>query len=124
MGKLLRAVAVLTTASGALLIGAPGAVIERLTPGRDDPLDRHLLGTVGMFMAVSGAMLGRAARPGRPDPVLLAWSAAEKLGASAAVAVGVRRRAFPPAALAVAGFDLASAVACMLYRRRLPRSTP
>jgi hypothetical protein len=43
----------------------------------------------------------------------------QKLGASAAVALGVRRRIFSPLALIVAGFDLLSGIVAFAYWRRV-----
>ncbi|HWG74826.1 MAG TPA: hypothetical protein VG184_12305 [Acidimicrobiales bacterium] len=116
--RTLEAVAALTAASGAMQMVAPGVVLRGVAPGADR-LGRHLFATVGMFMVVSGGTLHQALRPARPDPAMLAWSGAQKLGASAAVAIGVRRRLMSPLALSVAAFDLVSGVACLAYRRRL-----
>jgi hypothetical protein len=114
----LRVVAASTAASGAVLMMAPGFVLDRLA-GHPDRLSRHLFGTVGMFMVMSSGTLGRALRPPQPDPSLLAWSAAQKMGAGGAVIVAVLRRIMSPAALAVAAFDLASGALCLSLRRNL-----
>jgi hypothetical protein len=47
-------------------------------------------------------------------------TAAQKLGASAAVGLGVRRGLLSPLALAVAGFDALSGLVALDYWRRLP----
>jgi hypothetical protein len=116
----LDGVAALTVASGLLQVVAPQLVLQRLA--RDpDRLSAHFFGTVGMFMTVSGGTLHRALHQTEPDGRLLAWSVAQKLGASGAVAIAVRRRLLSPLALAVAAFDLASGILCLVYRLRLRR---
>ena len=47
-------------------------------------------------------------------------TAAQKLGASAAVGLGVRRGLLSPLALGVAGFDALSGLLALDYWRRLP----
>lgn len=116
----LDGVAALTVASGLLQVVAPRLVLRRLA--RDpDRLSTHFFGTVGMFMTVSGGTLHRALHLPEPDGRLLTWSVAQKLGAAGAVVIGVRRRLLSPLALAVAAFDLASGMLCLVYRLRLRR---
>ena len=114
----LRAVAASTAASGAVLMIAPGLVLDRLAR-HPDRLSRHLFATMGMFVVTSGGTLQRALRPPQPDPSLLGWAAAQKLGSSGAVVIAVLRRIMSPAALTVAGFDLGSGLLCLSFRRHL-----
>jgi hypothetical protein len=120
--RTLRGVALLTSASGALQMLQPGWVLGQLSAERS-ALARHLFGTVGMFMTVSGATLHRSLAPAKPDRRLLVWAALQKLGASAAVGIGVRHRLFSRRALAVAGFDLASGLACLVCARQVAASS-
>jgi hypothetical protein len=120
--RALEVVAALTAASGALQMVSPGLVLDRLAR-QPDRLSKHLFGTVGMFMAVSGGTLHRVLRSPEPDPGLLAWAAAQKFGASGAVAIGVGRRVLSPLALGVAAFDLASGLLCLAFRRNLRRAS-
>jgi hypothetical protein len=78
-------------------------------------MDRQLFGTIGMFMVVSGGTLHRALAAPHPERGVLAWSAVQKLGASAAMGIGVRRGLYERRALAVAGFDFASGLCCLAY---------
>ena len=72
-----------------------------------------------MFMVVvGGGLLNALLRPGR-DPVIVFWAALQKLGASLAVGLGVRRRIFSPLALVVAGFDLLSGLLAVEHWRRI-----
>jgi hypothetical protein len=110
------AVTILTGATQALV---PGPLLRSLKVA-DGPATRQLFGTVGMFMVVvGGLMVGGLRRPALARDVAF-WAGAQKLGAAAAVALGVRRSVFAKRALLVAGFDLASGLLALDYRRRLP----
>jgi hypothetical protein len=50
------------------------------------------------------------------------WAAAQKVGASGAVGLGVKRGVFSPLALGVAAFDFLSGALALAYWRRLRRS--
>ena len=112
--RALRAVAGLTVVSGAVQMVRPEWVLGELSP-RSTPLDQHLFATIGMFMVVSGGTLDRCLAVPSPDRGLLIWAALQKLGASAAVGIGVRRRLFSPRAIPVAAFDLISGLGCVAY---------
>jgi hypothetical protein len=114
-------VADLTVASGAVQMVAPALILGRVA--RDpDRLSGHLFATIGMFMVLAGATLHRATRQSDPDPVLLGWSAAQKMASSALLGVGVVRRTFLPAALPLAAFDLGSGLLCLAVRRNVVRT--
>jgi hypothetical protein len=89
-----------------------------LLAARDDDTARHFFATIGMFMVVvGGGLLNALLRPGR-DPVIVFWAALQKLGASLAVGIGVRRRIFSPLALGVALIDLLSGLLAIEHWRR------
>jgi hypothetical protein len=112
---LLRGIGAITAATGVLQAAVPQATLGPL--GADNsPTVRHFFGTVGMFMACTGSVL--VARPAEPAVVLM--TAAQKLGASVAVGLGVRRGLLSPVALGVAGFDALSGLLALDYWRRLP----
>jgi hypothetical protein len=119
--RVLRAIAGITVATGAVQSVWPGLVLGELAP-RPGPMDRQLFGTIGMFMVVSGGTLDRALAAAQPDRGLVLWSAAQKLGASAAMGIGVGRGLYARRALAVAGFDLISGLCCLAYARQLGQS--
>jgi hypothetical protein len=116
--RVLRAIAGITVATGAVQAVWPGLVLGELGP-RPDRMDKQLFGTIGMFMVVTGGTLDRALAAPRPDRGLVLWGAAQKLGASAAVGIGVGRGLYARRALAVAGFDLLSGLGCLAYARQL-----
>lgn len=116
--RALMAIAGLTAATGAGQAVRPGMSLRLLT-SEDDATARHFFGTVGMFMVVvGGGLLSTLVRP-VADPVVLFWSAVQKVGASVAVGLGVWRRLLAPGALVVALFDLFSGALILVYRRRV-----
>ena len=83
----LRGIGAITAATGVLQAALPQATLGPLNAD-DSPTVRHFFGTVGMFMACTGGVL--LARPAEPAVVLM--TAAQKLGAAAAVALDYWRR--------------------------------
>jgi hypothetical protein len=121
--RALRVVADVTFISGAAQMLKPELILGELSGDRD-ALSRHLFGTVGMFMAVSGGTLHRALAVPGPDRRLLLWAALQKAGASTAVCIGVSRGLFARRALLVAAFDMASGLLCLVYSAQLPLPSP
>ena len=117
----LIAIAALTVCTGAAQVLAPRRMLAPLA-AEDDATTRHFFGTVGMFMVVVGGGLLHALLRSRSDQGVVFFAGVQKLGASAAVALGVRRRIFSPLALIVAGFDLLSGVVAFAYWRRVRES--
>jgi uncharacterized protein YjeT (DUF2065 family) len=116
--RTLIAISALTVVSGAIQALAPQRLLRALM-AEDDANARHLFGTIGMFMVVvGGGLLNALLRPGR-DPVIVFWAALQKIGAFAAVSLGVRRRIFSPLALGVAFFDLLSGLLAAEHWRRI-----
>jgi hypothetical protein len=114
----LRAIAGITVATGAVQAVWPGLLLGELG-SPPSPMNRQLFGTIGMFMVVTGGTLDRALAAAQPDPGLVSWAAVQKLGASAAMGIGVGRGLYARRALAVAGFDLLSGLGCLAYARQL-----
>ncbi|CAN5592784.1 hypothetical protein BH20ACT19_BH20ACT19_08590 [soil metagenome] len=116
--RALIAISALTMGTGVVQALAPRRMLSSLT-AEDDATARHFFATIGMFMfVVGGALLNALLRPGR-DPVIVFWAALQKIGASVAVGLGVRRRIFSPLALAVAFFDLLSGLLAAEHWRRI-----
>jgi hypothetical protein len=119
--RALVAIGAVTVATGAAQALAPKPLLGALSVERS-PATRQLFGTVGMFMViVGGGLLDGLRRPAAARDVVF-WVGAQKLGASAAVALGVKRSVFSPLALLIAGFDFLSGLLALDYRRRLPPS--
>ncbi len=116
--RALVAIAALTMGTGATQVVAPRRMLRMMSAG-NDAAARHFLATVGMFMVVvGGGLLNALLRPGR-DPVIVFWAALQKLGASVAVGIGVKRRVLSPLALGVALFDLLSGLLAAEHWRRI-----
>ena len=112
--RLLRAIGAVTAITGTLQVAVPATTLGPLQAD-DSPTARHFFGTVGMFMACTGGVL--VARP--RDPAVVAMTAVQKLGAAAAVGLGVRRGLLSPLALAVSAFDALTGLLALDYLRRL-----
>jgi hypothetical protein len=111
--RLLIGIGATTAATGALQAASPRTTLSLLRAD-DSATARHFFGTVGMFMTCTGSALVASVDH---RPVLL-MTAAQKLGAAAAVGLGVRRGLLAPVALGVASFDAVSALLALDYWRR------
>jgi hypothetical protein len=117
------AIAAITVLSGLAQLVAPGAILSFLHAAAT-PTSRHFFATVGMFMAVLGALAVHALAVDRAPRYVVTWVAVQKFGAFAAVSVGVSRHIFGAVALAVAFFDLGSGILGVLLWRRLGAVSP
>lgn len=114
---LLYAIGLITCLTGVLQCAFPATFLRLLATDTSLPA-AHFFGIVGMFMVLFGGMLLHALSRGEPSELVLLWSALQKLGASAAVSVGVVRGIFVPLALVVVCFDFASGVLMMTLFKR------
>jgi hypothetical protein len=112
----LAGVSAVTVVSGAVQAASPGRVLRAL--GADDGIaSRQGFGTVGMFMTVvgGGGLQAMLRAPQQEAAHWAWWTGIQKLGAAAAVSIGVRRRVFRKVALLVALNDLVSGVLAMRW---------
>ena len=118
LGWLVALIAIATILSGAVQVVCPALVLG-IVGSEAGAAARHFFGIVGMFMVLFGglALHGVFAR----SAPALVWSGLQKVGAVAAVALGIRHGVFSLTALPVAGFDLVSAVVILLYWKRVAR---
>jgi hypothetical protein len=119
--RLLIAIAVITIASGAAQIVAPGFELGLLKVELTATTE-HLFATIGMFMVLFGGVLAQSLGSAAPDPVVIFWTGAQKFGASAAVGLGVMHHIFSPLALLVAAFDGGSGIVAIYYWRDLKQA--
>lgn len=122
---LLVAISIATVVSGAVQLLAPSFVLGVLR-AESTPTSRHFFGIVGMFMVLFGGLLLQGLAKPKENPAAFTWAGAQKLGAWAAVTLGVVRGLFSPLALLVAGFDLVSGLLIFGYvalRHRAARVT-
>jgi hypothetical protein len=112
------AIAALTVLSGLGQLLLPGAVLD-LLGAESTATTRHFCAIVGMFMAVVGGVTLQALLVEPVPAFVVLWCAVQKLGAFLAVSVGVLRDLFSWMAMAVALFDLLTAVLATVLWRRL-----
>lgn len=117
---LLVAISVATIASGLGQAVMPQVVLG-LVGGEITPATNHFFGIVGMFMVLFGGMLLHGLISAQHHSLVVFWAGLQKLGASAAVGIGVARLIFGPLALLVAAFDLVSALLIFWYLWRITR---
>jgi hypothetical protein len=110
-GRVLVAVSALTAVSGLVQAAAPGTVLRALG-AEDSATTRQGFATVGMFMTVvgGGTLQALVAAPAQEASRWVFWTGLQKLGAAAAVGIGVRRGVFGKPAILVAANDLGSGV--------------
>jgi hypothetical protein len=110
-------IAWITILTGMAQIGAPTALLPLL--GVDPAASAaQLFGTIGMFMMLFGGAVLHAQSRREALPVVLLWSAFQKVGASLLVTWGVSGGVFAPLTLLVAAFDFASGLLFIDLRRR------
>lgn len=116
-------IAVVTALSGITQMLLPGLVLD-LLGAESTPTSRHFFATVGMFMLVVGGLSVHALLERTVPPYVVLWAGLQKLGAFAAVGLGVARDLFGGVALLVAVFDLATAGLFAMLWLRLRRPVP
>jgi hypothetical protein len=116
----MAAIAAITVVTGLAQILVPGFILGLLSAESTDTT-RHLFATVGMFMVLFGGLFLQALLDRGEHPMVVLWASLQKVGASAAVAIGVAGGVFAGVALLVAGFDLLSGVLGLTLWNRVRR---
>jgi hypothetical protein len=111
-------ISVATLFSGAIQAIAPEFVLNFIG-AQIDLTTKQLFATIGMFMFLFGAMMIHALYNEENNRVVVIWSGLQKLGASAAVFIGISQDVFVPLAAGVAVFDLFSALLFFYYLKTL-----
>ena len=119
---LLILIAAMTALTGAIQVVAP-AFILRLLSAEVTPTSKHFFAIVGMFMVLFGGATLNALLSFAHHPIVIFWSALQKLGASVAVGLGVQRNVFAWIALVVAVVDLLSGLLLLWYWKRIRQET-
>lgn len=83
------------------------------------PTSAHFFAIVGMFMTLFGGLMLHAIYSPYPQRPAVLWCAFQKLGAFAAVGLGILNGIFAPIAAAVAIFDLFSGLVFLYYYKRI-----
>jgi hypothetical protein len=117
---LLVLIAAMTALTGAIQMIAP-AFILRLLSAETTATSKHFFAIVGMFMVLFGGATLNALLSFKHHPVVIFWSGLQKLGASAAVGLGVVNEVFSSIAIVVAVIDLLSGLLALWYWKRIRR---
>ena len=112
--KVVFLIGVITVISGFVQMIKPDFVLS-IIGGQQTPGGNHSFAIVGMFMVLFGAMLIHALATPSQQPMVVLWCSIQKLGAAAAVSIGVAKGYFSTLALLVAGFDLFSFLLMMAF---------
>lgn len=114
MSTVLRFIAAVTLLSGIIQAVAPGWILS-LVDGNAGAA--YAFAIVGFFMALFGGLLWQSVGAGMRIGIL--WTGLQKVGASAAVFIGIHRGVFGgPMAFTVASFDALSAILIFVYYAR------
>ena len=115
---LLVLIAAATALTGAIQVIAPAFVLN-LLDADTNLAARHFFAIVGMFMVLFGAATLNALLSLKHHPIVIFWSAMQKLGASVAVAMGVVHGVFSTLGWIVAIVDLISGFLALWYWKRI-----
>ena len=115
---LLVIIAGATALTGAAQAMAP-AFFLKLLSSESTITSQHFFAIVGMFMVLFGGATLHALLSIKHHPVVILWSAFQKLGASVAVGLGVQRGVFSSLAIIVSIADLLSGLLALWYLRRI-----
>jgi hypothetical protein len=121
IGRVVAAIAVITVLSGLTQMLAPRFVLN-LVGGETTSTSGHFFGIVGMFMLLFGGALLHEVFSVSVQPIVALWAGLQKIGAVAAVSLGVSRGIFSPLALLVASFDFISALIIFWYWLRIRKA--
>ena len=116
LNTIVIAISIATILSGLGQMISPQTVLTFIQ-GEITPTSSHFFAIVGMFMTFFGALMLHAVYSAYPQRAAILWCAMQKLGAFAAVGLGIINGIFAPIAAAVALFDLFSGLIFLYYRR-------
>ncbi len=107
-------IALITVVSGGVQMLAPQFVLK-LVAAQITPTSSHFFAIVGMFMFLFGGALWQGLCKAGPQGTIFIWAGLQKIGAAAAVGLGVHHAIFSKVSLLVAGFDLLSGLLILTY---------
>jgi hypothetical protein len=110
-------ISVATIISGLVQMISPQTVLTFIQ-AEITPTSAHFFAIVGMFMTLFGGLMLHAIYSPYPQRPAVLWCAFQKLGAFAAVGLGILSGIFAPIAAAVAIFDLFSGLVFLYYYKR------
>ena len=111
-------ISIATVLSGLTQLVMPGLVLD-FVGATIDETSAHFFAIVGMFMTLFGGLMLHAVYSATPQKPAVLWCAFQKLGAFAAVGLGIMNGIFMPIAAGVAIFDLFSGLFFLYYLKRM-----
>lgn len=117
---LLIVIAAVTVLSGLAQLFAPDFVLS-IVAREPNALGAHLFATVGMFMAITGAMFLQSLFARSAESAIPLWIGVQKIAAAILVGWAVASGLFTPLATGVAAFDAVTGVIAFIFWRRLRR---
>ena len=112
------AISVSTVIAGLTQVVMPGFVLG-FVGAMVTPTSSHFFAIVGMFMALFGGLMLHAIYSASPQKPAILWCSLQKIGASAAVVIGIFHGIFAPIAGSVALFDLCSGLLFLYYLKKM-----
>lgn len=110
-------ISIATILSGVTQMLMPKFVLMTIQ-GEITATSAHFFAIVGMFMMLFGGLMIHAQYSAEPQRPAIFWCAMQKLGAFAAVGLGVWNGIFGAIALSVAVFDLVSGLIFLYYLKK------
>lgn len=110
-------ISIATIISGLVQLVVPGFVLNFIGASIT-PTTSHFFSIIGMFMTLFGGLMLHAVYSPQPQRPAILWSAFQKLGAFAAVGLGIFTGIFAPIAAGVALFDLFSGLLFLYYLKK------
>jgi len=118
LNPLVVVISLITVFAGTAQMLFPGFVLDQVG-GDITRASAHFFAIIGMFMLLFGALMLHNVYSAVSDRGTALWCALQKIGACAAVVIGIYHHVFTLLAVGVALFDLLSGVIFLLYRRNL-----
>ncbi len=120
LNPIVIAISIATILSGLVQMISPQTVLTFIK-GDITPASSHFFAIVGMFMTLFGGLMLHAIYSAYPQQPAVLWCALQKLGAFAAVGIGILNGIFAPIAAAVALFDFFSGLVFLYYLKNMDK---
>jgi uncharacterized protein YjeT (DUF2065 family) len=118
-------IAVVSICNGLMQLLAPEYAL-RLASAEITSLSKHLVASLGLLIALFGAMFLFAILDDTPQHIAVLWTGIQKFGTAIAVGIGVQHATFIAPVVAFAAFDLIAGSMIVAYWygiRQLQRDT-
>jgi hypothetical protein len=107
-------IAVVSLCNGLIQLLAPEYAL-RLASMEINPLSKHLVASLGLLVALFGAMFLFAILDETPQHIAILWTGIQKFGTAIAVGIGVQHATYIGPVVAFAAFDLVAGSMIVAY---------